>query len=109
MRTVAMAVVAVAALGLLANVSLSKPAEPHQAAGIFSPLKPGDSVSIHLNKQHFRYEISTISGQGIDGAQPYRVVEVGSDYLAVRDLAGLTETRIPITAVHSFVRTNLLP
>jgi hypothetical protein len=66
-------------------------------------------VTVNLNKQHFRYEISTMSGQGIDGAQPYRVVEVGTDYLAVRDLSGLTETRIPVTAVHSFVRTNLLP
>ena len=109
MRTVAIAVTAAVALGLLANVSLSKPGPEHPQTGLFAPLKPGDSVTVHLNKQHFRYEISTMSGQGIDGAQPYRVVEVGSDYLAVRDLSGLTETRIPVTAVHSFVRTNLLP
>ena len=59
MRTVAIAVMAVVAVGILANVSLSKPGQEPAHPGLFAPLKPGDSVTVTLNKTHYRYEIST--------------------------------------------------
>lgn len=36
-----------------------------------------------------------------------KVLEVGADYVVVQDAAGVTETRIPITAVRAVVVTRV--
>jgi len=60
-----------------------------------SVLKDGQSVV--LKESAGRYEITLMEGG-------HKVVEVGPDYVVVEDIAGVTETRIPIYSIKSINR-----
>jgi hypothetical protein len=69
--------------------------------GFLSILKEGQSISVR--EVGGRYEITFIKG-----VQPgHKIVEVGADYLVVEDIAGVTETRIPIYSIKSIVRVKV--
>lgn len=82
-----------------------RPATPQPPAdkrpGLFSTLKVGQAVTI--KERTGRYTVSTMDGIGGES----RITEIGDDYIAVRDAAGLTETRVPVSAVSAVVHTAL--
>ena len=69
--------------------------------GFLAVLKEGQSVSV--KEVGGRYEITVI--KGVQAA--HKIIEVGSDYLVVEDIAGVTETRIPIYSIKSIVRLKV--
>jgi hypothetical protein len=72
---------------------------PTQFRGALSILQPGQPITI--KEANSRYEISIFdNGPELLG---HKVVEVGTDYLVVQDVAGISETRIPIFSVKSVV------
>ena len=68
--------------------------EEHGRRGVLSVLSKGQAVSI--KDVGGRYEIGIISNVEMLG---YKVVEVGSDYVVVKDITGVTELHIPIYSV----------
>jgi hypothetical protein len=50
-----------------------------------------------------RWEITLMA----DVRLGHRVIEVGTDYVVVVDVAGVTETRIPIYSIKSIVRIKV--
>jgi hypothetical protein len=81
----------------LAFACLSPEASGQEKArkGFLSVLKEGQSVV--LKESAGRYEITLMDGG-------HKVIEVGPDYVVVEDLAGVTETRIPIYSIKSIAR-----
>lgn len=79
------------------------PSQPPPAARrtVFSSLKVGQPIV--LKDRGGLFEIGTVDDTGPLG---HNVVEVGADYLAVRDGAGGTETRIPVSAVRAVVTVS---
>jgi hypothetical protein len=72
---------------------------PAQPRGVLGVLHAGQAASV--KESGGRYEISLFeNGPEMLG---YKVVEVGTDYLVVEDIAGVSETRIPIFSVKSVV------
>ncbi len=60
-----------------------------------SVLKEGQGIV--LKESAGRYEITLMDGG-------HKVIEVGPDYVVVEDIAGVTETRIPIYSIKSITR-----
>jgi HSP20 family molecular chaperone IbpA len=69
--------------------------------GFLSALEEGQSVTLRENAG--RYEITLIANVRLG----HRVIEVGTDYVVVVDVAGITETRIPIYSIKSIVRIRI--
>jgi len=69
--------------------------------GFFSVLKEGQSVSV--KDVGGRFDITLIR----DVKLGQKVIEVGNDYIVVEDVAGVTETRIPVYSIRSIVRLKL--
>lgn len=87
-----------AALIAIGVATVSGQAPDHQN-GFLSNLKAGESVDV--KEVAGRYEIRFDGGVAMIG---HKVVEVGSDYLIVADNAGVSERRIPIFSIKSFVK-----
>ena len=66
--------------------------------GFLSVLKEGQAVV--LKETAGRYEITLMEGG-------HKVIEVGPDYVVVEDIAGVTETRIPIFSIKSIARIKV--
>ena len=66
--------------------------------GFLSVLKEGQGIV--LKEAAGRYEITLMEGG-------HKVIEVGPDYVVVEDLAGVTETRIPIFSIKSIARIKV--
>ncbi len=81
----------------VAVVLLVAGAEPKQekTAGVFAPLVKGKTVA--LKEVAGRYEISVIPKVELG----HKVVEVGPEFLVLEDIAGTTETRIPVYSVRA--------
>jgi hypothetical protein len=91
------AVASVAVLVLVTFGTASKSANDTKVKpGLFSTLKVGQAVN--LKDVGHAYEICTFK---YDMPMGHTVIEVGDDYLVVRDIANVTETRIPIYAIKS--------
>jgi hypothetical protein len=60
-----------------------------------SVLNEGQAVV--LKEAAGRYELTLMDGG-------HKVIEVGPDYVLVEDLAGVTETRIPVYSIKSITR-----
>lgn len=71
--------------------------------GVFATLRVGQAVN--LKDAGAGYEISTFD---TDVPQGHTVLEVENDYVVLRDIAKVTEIRIPIYAVKSvsLIRTK---
>lgn len=74
---------------------------PAARRSIFTPLKAGQSVT--LKERAGLYEVGTTDEAG---PLTHKVVEVGDDFLVVRDEAGSVESRIPVTAVRAVVHVT---
>lgn len=67
-------------------------------SGFLATLKSGQRINL---KEHSTvYEIQTFDQSSIGQDT---ITEVGVDYVVVRDVAGITETRIPVYAIRSIV------
>jgi hypothetical protein len=69
-------------------------------AGVFAPLAPGQRVK--LEEKDGRYVISAVLG--VTGT--HTVNEIAPDFIAVQEIGGLTETRIPVFAVKAVLVTR---
>ena len=63
-----------------------------------SVLKEGQGIV--LKEATGRYEITLMEGG-------HKVIEIGPDYIVVEDIAGVTETRIPIFSIKSIARIKV--
>lgn len=63
-----------------------------------SVLKEGQCVV--LKEAAGRYELTLMEGG-------HKVIEVGPDYVVVEDIAGVTETRIPVYSIKSINRIKV--
>ncbi len=91
------------AVFLCATLALAclSPAASGQEKGrksFLSVLKEGQGVV--LKESAGRYEFTLMEGG-------HKVIEVGPDYVLIEDLAGVTETRIPVYSIKSITRIKL--
>jgi len=82
---------------VLVSILLAQAEPRREAAGVLGVLRKGQPIS--LKDRGSRYEITLFEGTNIP--MGHEVVEVGSDYLVVKDIANVTVSRIPIYAVKS--------
>jgi hypothetical protein len=75
--------------------------EGRKTKGIFSGLKVGQSVSLKDEGSAF-----TITFFDPDLQQSHKVIEIGSDYVVLRDIAEVTETTIPIYSVKAIIKVK---
>lgn len=98
MKRTILAVVAVCLLGLGSITTGQAPAQQHRE--FLSALKPKQSVLI--KEVAGRFTVSTMDD--LHESLTHKVIEVGSDYIAVEDIAGFQQTRIPVYSISSVVR-----
>jgi hypothetical protein len=89
-----LAVVVVAVVMFFTGAAPQKP----QAQGVFAPLKVGQSVA--LQDHGGSYEIRLMD---VDVQMSHTVVEIGQDYVVLKDITEVAETRIPIYAIKAVV------
>ncbi|MBN9519372.1 hypothetical protein J0H58_12755 [bacterium] len=94
---------------ILAGTCLGPPTASSQPAPatrrtVFSHLKVGQPVT--LKERAGLYEVGTVDDGGV---LTHKVAEVGDDYIAVRDEAGVAESRIPVTAVRAVTHLKTRP
>ena len=75
--------------------------EVKKPKGVFSAIKVGQSVSLKDEGSAF-----TITFFEPDLQQSHKVVEIGDNFIVVRDLAEVTETTVPVYAVKSIVKVR---
>jgi hypothetical protein len=75
--------------------------ETKRPKGVFSALKVGQSVSLKDEGSAF-----TITFFDPDLQQSHKVIEIGSDYVVLRDIAEVTETTIPIYSVKAIIKVK---
>lgn len=92
-------------LATVVTCTLTVPAQsPDEKPRLFlSTLKEGQPVSI--KEISGRYEISIL--EGVPVVQGHKVLEIGSDFLVVNDVSGITETHIPIWSIKAIIRVRL--
>lgn len=66
--------------------------DPAEFRGVAAVLTPG--LGVTLGDKAGGYEITVL--KGVPGPRSHKVVEVGADYIVVIDIAGITQTLIPI-------------
>jgi hypothetical protein len=71
---------------------------PCFADNFFSVLKKDQKVALQETAQG--YQIKIFKGFGEDTA-PYKVIEIGDNYVVIEDAIGVNEIRIPIYAIKS--------
>jgi hypothetical protein len=95
------AFLAVIAVSLLAVGSMTTGQAPNPPRREFlSVLKPKQSIL--LKDIGGRFTVSLIDE--LPDGLTHKVVEVGADYIAVEDVSGLQQTRIPIWSITSIIR-----
>lgn len=97
MKRTTIGVVLVFILALGAITPGQQPAQ--QRRDFLSALKVGQSVS--LKEAGGRFVLSVID----DGpALSHKVIEIGSDFVLLEDMVGVSEIRVPLYAITSFSR-----
>jgi hypothetical protein len=76
--------------------------DPDAPRGVAAVLSPG--IGVTLQEKAHGYEIGVL--KGIPGPRSHKVVEVAPEYIVVIDLAGITQTRIPIYALAAITVTD---
>lgn len=90
-------IIAVLLCAALAIACLSPAANGQEKGrkGFLSVLKAGQAIVV--KEVGGRYEITLMDGG-------HKVIEIGPDYVVVEDIAGVTETRIPVYSIKSITR-----
>ena len=74
-----------------------------QRKGFLAVLNEGQAVTV--KEVAGRYEITLMDN--MPALLGHKVIEVGSDYVVVEDIAGVTQTRISVYSIKAIVRLNL--
>jgi hypothetical protein len=69
--------------------------------GVFAGLRVGQSVSLKDERSAF-----TLSVFEPDLPQSHKVIEIGDNFIVVRDIAEVTETTIPIYSFKAIVKVK---
>jgi hypothetical protein len=85
-------------LAVLVMFSVGASPQKPQPQGVLAPLKVGQPVA--LQDQGGSYEIRLTD---VDVPMGHIVVDVGQDYVVLKDVAEVSETRIPIFAIKAVV------
>jgi hypothetical protein len=100
---VSLALVVFCGFALSGRVGATHPGASLSRGTALDALEVGQSLS--LNEDTYgRWKITLMP---VMKQLPYKVVEVGEDYVTVRDVAGITDRLIPIYSIHS-IETLLL-
>jgi hypothetical protein len=99
-QTLVLFLLLVAASGAF-TVTAQAPAEKQPT--FLAALKAGLPVS--LREVSGRYEITTV--EGVAAVQGHKVMEIGNDFVVIQDVAGVTESRIPVYSVKAIVRLKV--
>lgn len=78
---------------------------PAKQQGVLSGLRPG--LAVRLTESEGRYEISVMPK--IPGPLTHEVIAVGENYVAVKDLTGITETVVPLYSIKCVKTFRLQP
>jgi len=76
---------------------------PAERQGVFAALRLGQAIQV--KDTGGSYEIGVLEKFG--GPLGYKVTEIGQDYVVCRDIADVTELRIPVYAVKSVTVTRI--
>lgn len=100
-KTILAGVVAVFLTSGFFSASGQAPAQLH---GVLAVLRPGQAVN--LKESNGRYEIGVFDkGPEVLG---HKVVEVGPDYVVLQDIAGVSESRIPIFSIKALTTWKII-
>ncbi len=98
MKTCIAFIVALVIVVTLASSNLGQ--EKAKAGGVLATVKVGQAINLKENGESFL--LTMIDGES-KLLQPHTVLEVGQDFVVVKDFTGLNETRIPITSIKAVV------
>jgi len=87
-------------LFLLLTPLVAQPNVEPKPIGVLAALKVGQLVNVKDIGE--RYLITVIEGEA-KLPVPHTVLEVGNDFVVVKDFTGLNEVRIPITSIKAVV------
>jgi hypothetical protein len=96
-------VIASVAAVLVISTAASQSQPAAKKAVLFSTLKIGQPVTVREKGQLF--EITVMDGD----TGTHTVVEIGEDYIVLRDVAEVEESRIPIYAIRVVVHIKAKP
>ena len=91
-------------VGLVIVLVASAGMAPAERVGVLDGLRPG--LPITLTEAEGRFEIGILPG--VPGPLGHEVTAVGQDYVAVKDISGVSETVIPLFSIKC-VKTLRLP
>ena len=91
-------------VGLVIVLVASAGMAPAERDGVLGGLRPG--MPITLTEAEGRFEIGILPG--VPGPLGHEVTAVGQDYVAVKDISGVSETVIPLFSIKC-VKTLRLP
>ena len=74
--------------------------QDQKITGVFAPLKIGQAITVKESGD--RYLLSVMDGD-VKLPQSHTVIDVGQDFVVVKDFVGLNQTRIPLTSVKAVV------
>jgi hypothetical protein len=86
---------------LLLVIPATSNAQDKPKKNFLSALKEGQSIVLKENAG--RYEITVMKDMRLG----HTVIEVGSDYVVVEDVAKVTETRIPVYSIKAIVKIKV--
>ncbi|HUT36974.1 MAG TPA: hypothetical protein VNE39_26055 [Planctomycetota bacterium] len=89
---------ALAALAVVA-VYAQEPAPP--AGGVLAGLRVGQNIAMTDAGAAVQLTVFAVERPG-----PFKVTEVGADYVVIQDLAGLNEHRIPLTSIKALTHVK---
>jgi len=73
---------------------------PPKVSGVFATLKVDQAINVKETGE--RYLLTLIDGES-KLPQPHTVLEIGQDFVVVKDFTGLNETRIPLTSIKAVI------
>lgn len=86
----------------LGNTSAADKEQPAKKPGVLVVLEKGMPVS--LKESGSGYVIGYLPDLKVNS---HKVIEVGVDYVVVEDIAGITQTRIPIYSIKAVTVTKI--
>jgi len=67
---------------------------PRPAGGVLAGLRVGQNIAMADAGSAVQLTVFAVERPG-----PFRITELGADYIAIQDLAALNEHRIPLTSI----------
>lgn len=87
-------------VALLFSPLFAQQQEQAKPTGVLANLKVDQAINV--KEVLGRYLLTVIEGES-KLPMPHTILELGADYIVVRDFTGLTETRIPIYSIQAVV------